>query len=97
MKRIIDLTFNISDKAPAYPSDPETSIVPHSTLGQDGFNVSRISMSSHLGTHLDAPFHFFERGLTVAEIPPEKLMGPALVLDFSSKREGDTITLGGNT
>ena len=48
------------------------------------FYASGIFTSSeHGGTHIDAPVHFFEGGHTVEEIPLERLMGPAVVVDVS--------------
>jgi len=42
--------------------------------------LSRISMVSHLGTHIDSPFHFFENGKKIGDIPLEKLCGEAQVI-----------------
>jgi arylformamidase len=36
-------------------------------------------MSSHVGTHVDAPAHFFPQGQTVDQLPLEALIGPAWV------------------
>jgi arylformamidase len=47
----------------------------------DPANVSRLHLSSHTGTHVDAPSHFLTQGLTVDRLPLELLVGPALVID----------------
>lgn len=39
--------------------------------------------AEHGGTHIDAPIHFVEGGHTVDEIPLERLMGPAVVVDVT--------------
>jgi len=49
----------------------------------------RFCSGEHIGTHLDAPYHFAERGQTVDEIPASKFVGPACVLDVSAKAEKD--------
>ena len=41
--------------------------------------VSRLSLTSHTGTHLDAPAHLFERGLSMEFFPLELMKGKALV------------------
>jgi kynurenine formamidase len=41
------------------------------------------SSSEHLGTHIDSPIHFAEGGLTTDQIPIQKLVGPAAVIDIS--------------
>lgn len=46
------------------------------------FNVSRLHLGTHTGTHVDAPFHFIQQGLTVDRLPLDILVGPALVLDL---------------
>jgi kynurenine formamidase len=43
----------------------------------------------HGGTHLDAPIHFSERGLTVDRIPPERLVGPAALIDVRAQAAKD--------
>ena len=50
-------------------------------------------MSAHYGTHLDAPFHFFDDGRTVENLDLRRGCGVADVLDFNGKRPGDPITL----
>jgi arylformamidase len=55
-------------------------IVPVAQLARgDGVNVSRITLGSHSGTHLDAPRHFFARGTAVDALDLEILLGPARV------------------
>ena len=43
----------------------------------------------HGGTHLDAPLHFSEGGLSNEQIPLERLMGPAVVIDVAAKAAVD--------
>ena len=39
----------------------------------------------HMGTHIDAPYHFAKNGQYLHEIPPERLMGPGVVIDVKEK------------
>lgn len=48
-------------------------------------------MSTHTGTHCDAPFHFFDDGKTIDEIPLETYVGPATILDLREKQPGSSI------
>jgi len=48
----------------------------------DAANVSRLVLSSHTGTHLDAPRHFFEEGMAIDSLDLRLLMGPARVCAF---------------
>jgi len=40
-------------------------------------------MSTHSGTHIDAPVHYLRRGQTIDEVPMENLIGPCRVLDVT--------------
>ena len=57
------------------------------------FESHMIQMSEHCGTHLDAPYHWDENGATVDRIPLENLVLPGFLLDFSSKRAREPITV----
>jgi kynurenine formamidase len=48
--------------------------------------------SDHIGTHVDAPFHFHPTGGTIESVPLERLIGPAVCLDFSAKAPEQPIT-----
>jgi arylformamidase len=55
--------------------------------------LSDFLMSSHMGTHIEFPFHHYKEGQDAADFPIEKLVGPGVVLDFSHKKGGDSMTL----
>src|SRR3989449_11402492 len=77
---------------PIYPGDPSPSFENYSTLRKDGVNLTKITMGSHTGTHLDAPRHFIKDGIGIDRIPPNKLIGEAYVADLSRKPIGSGIT-----
>lgn len=93
MLRLVDLSLDIYDKAPTFYPDPKTAIIEHLKIENLNYNITQIVMSAHLGTHLDAPFHFFDDGLTVENLDVRKGLGPAWVFDFTHKKAGDPITL----
>ncbi len=43
----------------------------------------------HGGTHIDAPLHFAEGKLAVDQIPPQRLFGPAVVVDATAQAARD--------
>ena len=65
MSRIVDLSLDIYDKAPTFWADPKTAVIEHLHIENLKYNITQLVMSTHLGTHLDAPFHFFDNGRTV--------------------------------
>ncbi|HWR24783.1 MAG TPA: cyclase family protein [Methanosarcina sp.] len=82
--KIIDITTPISPSMNVFPGDPQPSIEMICTLEKEGCALSRLSFGSHTGTHVDAPSHILNKGLTVDKLELESLMGRALVLDFTS-------------
>ncbi len=63
------------------PGDPPVELTRVRTHRADGYEVTRICLGSHTGTHLDAPRHFFPEGRTLDEFPPERFVGPGVVVD----------------
>lgn len=79
--RTYDITLTISSVLPTWPGDPRVEIERVSKI-EDGSNanVSRVDMGVHTGTHVDAPFHFLEDGITVDQLDLSLLVGRAYVL-----------------
>lgn len=44
-----------------------------------------MELYEHMGTHIDAPNHFGRGRPALHEIPPERLMGPGVVIDVTEK------------
>ena len=82
-RRLIDLSHPLEQGQLSFPGDTELSVAVHSTVATIGYNGTRISISTHQGTHLDAPYHFFDDGKTVDEIPLDRFYGPATLVDLA--------------
>ena len=54
------------------------------TPGGYYYAAHRFRSAEHGGTHIDAPNHFHAGGWTVEEIPLERLVGPAVVVDVTA-------------
>ena len=54
--------------------------------GGDIVNLTEISLSAHTGTHIDAPYHFFDDGKKIDELDETQLIGIAKVFDLSDKQ-----------
>jgi len=64
-----------------WPGDPTVLITKTSDLDHgDPATVSRLSMGSHTGTHMDAPCHFIRGGKGLDDMPLETTVGPARVI-----------------
>jgi len=82
--KLYDITRPITPAMAGWPGDTRYSAkrVMDITRG-DSVNVSAVALSTHLGTHADAPCHFMNDGDTVDQLPLEPFLGPAVVADFS--------------
>ena len=81
-----DISLPISSAMPVWPGDPPIRVERISSIRRgDGCNVSRMEIGTHLLTHVDAPRHFAEHGMSVDRLPLELLIGPALVVEPNSK------------
>ena len=81
MPSIYDMSLPIVSGGLIYPGNPEIAIAPQQSLAHGaGANVSSLSFGSHTGTHVDAPKHFFDDGVTVDALALDVLMGPAVLI-----------------
>src|SRR5215203_220147 len=56
--RVIDLTMRITPSIRVYPGSPPPSFIPWSKFDHQGYDSEAMFMSTHTGTHVDAPSHF---------------------------------------
>ena len=80
--QIIDISLPISNKTLVHPSEDFLKIEPNREFKKDGVRTSKLTFGSHTGTHIDAPRHFLEKGLSANQIDLEKCMGPAQVIEI---------------
>lgn len=83
MARLIDLSHPLEHGQLNFPFDPKISVISHSTPATLGYNMTQVSMASHQGTHLDAPFHFYDDGKTIDLMRLEQFYGPATLVDLA--------------
>lgn len=88
---LLDLTRQISPELPVFPGSPSVRVLPWNTIRNDGYNAEMLYMSSHTGTHMDAPYHFDPDGLRMHQIPVDVLMGRALLLEMP-RQDGQYVT-----
>jgi arylformamidase len=78
---------------PVWPGDPPVQIERVSSINEgDPANLTRLSLGAHTGTHIDAPYHFFEEGLKVDQLPLSTFIGSAHVLEVYHKEGTITAT-----
>ena len=80
---IYDISLTISPSLPTWPGDPGIELVQFEAMDSGAHvNVTRISSSVHIGTHVDAPYHFLKDGSTVETLPLDVLTGPCYVVQL---------------
>jgi arylformamidase len=85
MMEIIDITIPLTPRTPVWEGDQGITINQNVFKSEaSDFNISRIEMGVHAGTHIDSPYHLFNHGSTVDKIPLDILFGEATVLEVSS-------------
>ena len=81
--RTYDITLTITPEMIVWPGDPPVNMQRiRSITSGDSSNVTKISMSCHTGTHVDAPDHFMNNGKTVESLSLDLLVGRAYVLNL---------------
>lgn len=80
---IYDISLTISPSLPVWPGDPPVRITQTESMDAGSeYNLTRLDISAHTGTHIDAPHHFLNDGRTVESLPLEILTGPCYVIQL---------------
>lgn len=89
---IIDLSHPISADTQAFPGESAPSLHPAKNITDDGINSTDVCLTSHSGTHVDAPYHFRTDGTRLDNLPLELFTGPGLVVDVTGREDRSPIT-----
>ena len=91
-KKLVDLTYPFSEAAQHWPTAKPFHLEKISegrTPAGFWYSSYEYSGSEHVGTHLDAPFHFAEGGWTTEKIQLARTIGPGVVIDLRRKSEAN--------
>lgn len=75
-------TRRVDELYPQYKHDPSVWYI-----------MQTVHMSSHIGTHIELPYHHLRTGLDAAVFPLENLVGEAMILDFRHKGPNEAIDI----
>lgn len=81
--KIYDLTHKTENNMTAYSLEEKPDIKNLFTIKKDGFNVTSLGLSSHLGTHIDVPLHMIENGKSICDLPIESFFGKGKCISFN--------------
>jgi arylformamidase len=85
--KIIDVTRALSEETLVYPGDCQPKF---RQVNRGNYLITDLHLSTHTGTHIDAPVHYLKTGDTIDTIPLSHVMGTCRVLDVTSA--GTSIT-----
>ena len=89
--KIVDLTRTVCASMPMFPSSEKPKLAAIASCSKDGFSETLLTLSSHTGTHMDAPAHVYAGRPTLDRLPATQFTGRALVIDCSDLAEGERI------
>lgn len=91
--KVIDLTHTISEGMPVYPGTEAPRLIPANSYERDGFRETLLKMTTHTGTHMDAPAHLFPDRPTLDRLPAAQFIGRALAVDCRRLHEGEAVSM----
>lgn len=76
----VDLTLTISQNIPSFPGSPKPHFIPWAEIKKDRYNLEMLFLSTHTGTHVDAPYHFIKNGKKIHQIKPGRFVCDAILI-----------------
>lgn len=87
--RAVDLTHAYDGAFPTFDGNPGILYEEAVNIDKSGYQLWKLTIYEHTGTHIDAPLHFSKDGTSVADLPVENLVAPLCVLDLTAKAAED--------
>lgn len=101
-KRIVDLSHIVVPGEEEYRLEVDTRLVDdwpqfarYKRIGEQWYIISEVILNTHVGTHIEFPYHHFRDGQEASEYPLENLVGEAVVIDISAWGHNQKIPLEG--
>jgi len=87
--KVVDLTHTYDGSFPTFDGNPGILYDPAVAYTPGGYQLWKLTIFEHTGTHIDAPLHFTADGTSVDALPPESLMCPLCIIDIKAKAAED--------
>ena len=81
MVKYIDLSYDITNDMPVHPYDDKVSLYQDKFLDKDEYNLFKLEIGMHSGTHIDTPMHMTDKLTYISEIPLTRFIGKGCLLD----------------
>lgn len=76
---VIDLSAELTHKMSVYPGDPEVDIVEIHKLEKEGWNLRQMILTTHIGTHVNVPYHMVTNGNKLEKYSLDSFMGQSII------------------
>jgi arylformamidase len=100
IKKIYELSHQVDPQKEEYRLEVDSRQVEeweqfekYPRLPEHQYLISEVTLCTHVGTHVEMPFHHDKNGLDVGDFPVEKLVGETVVLDVSKYGNNEEIPL----
>jgi len=87
--KVVDLTHAYDGAFPTFDGNPGIEYEWAVEIAKSGYQLHKLTIFEHTGTHIDAPFHFSADGKSVDQIEPEKLVAPLAIIDITDRAKDD--------
>ena len=79
---MIDLTMGIDNSMKVFPGSPQPSFITWSRFETQGYSSEVMFLSTHTGTHIDAPAHFVQNSKTIDQLDVSRFVTHGVLLKF---------------
>lgn len=90
--KVVDLTHTYDQTFPTFDGKPGIEYEWAVEFATSGYQLHKLTIFEHTGTHIDAPLHFSGDGTSVDQIEPEKLVAPLAIIDITDRAKEDANT-----
>lgn len=90
-KKVIDISLPLSEATIVYPGNVPLKIETHAHMPEATTHLSKITMGTHTGTHVDAPMHAVIGGNSLDAIPLDTFIGLCRVVDATHRGPGEAV------
>lgn len=87
--RVVDLTHAYDGQFPTFDGTPGIEYEWAVKFEDSGYQLHKLTIFEHTGTHIDAPFHFSEDGASVDQLDVQKLVAPLVIIDITERAAED--------
>jgi kynurenine formamidase len=92
MTTIVDLTQSFENGMPVFPGIAAPQFDDFARVERDGYAMSEWRLVNHIGTHVDAPAHQIAGGARLDEIPLQRFVTDAVIIDCADRSPHGEIT-----